>query len=65
MENVNQYGDRIEIIGDITLNLEYWDCECENNYIHNISETICPVCNSIQENQPNSREPEVLKYVLR
>lgn len=61
----NIYGERLEIIGDLTINLEYWDCECESDFIHSISENICSVCNSEKENNPNSRENEIEKLVLR
>lgn len=38
----------------------YWDCECEENYIHRHSaRTQCPVCNAESENQPDSRVNEV------
>lgn len=51
----------IENIGDIELTDEYWDCECEKDYIHLHSEESCPVCKALQEDQPNSRVSEVLK----
>ncbi len=51
----------IETIGDIELTTEYWDCECEKNYIHLRSEESCPVCQALQEDQPNSHVSEVLQ----
>ncbi|OFX27905.1 MAG: hypothetical protein A2X08_05880 [Bacteroidetes bacterium GWA2_32_17] len=59
METKNQFGERIESAGGIILNLEYWDCECEKNFIHRINEKKCLDCNVRQENQPNSRESEI------
>lgn len=55
---------KIEIIGDITLNLEYWDCECIQNYIHPISIEYCKYCNTHQDDAPSSREEEVNESLL-
>lgn len=63
MDPLNNNGDLIQQIGDIILNLEYWDCECTQNYIHNISEDRCNICNSHEEDCPPSREEEVRKYI--
>lgn len=38
----------------------YWDCECKNNYIHPKTQTVCPVCGTAAEAQPDSRINEVL-----
>ncbi|KAF0153030.1 MAG: hypothetical protein FD143_470 [Ignavibacteria bacterium] len=61
----NDMNERIEIVGDITLNLEYWDCECVENYIHPITENHCEKCNALEEDSPNSRENEVIEYIHR
>ena len=37
---INQYGERIQFLGSITLNLDYWDCECLGNYIHPITQLV-------------------------
>lgn len=61
---INNYGHRIETTGDISLNLEYWDCECTvKNYIHPISENQCPICMSIQDESPSSRKDEVIIFI--
>lgn len=56
---LNDYNERLEYVGDIILNLDYWNCECESNYIHPISQSRCDICNSEQEESPLSRESEV------
>jgi len=61
----NKYKERLEIVGDITLNLEFWDCACDANYIHSINETFCQICNTYEEDSPNSRENEVMEYFAR
>jgi len=43
------------------LTLEYWDCECETDYIHPVSEDICPVCDAMRVEQPLSHINEVIE----
>jgi len=45
----------------INLTEEYWDCECETNYIHYKTKTWCPICKKQQEEQPPSRLNEVVE----
>ena len=52
----------IESMDDIELTGEYWDCECEKDFIHLRSQESCPICKAEQEDQPDSRATEVLKY---
>ena len=59
----NEKGERIEDHENgIILNLEYWDCECEENYIQPISKKKCNVCGAKQTDMPSSRASEV-KYL--
>jgi hypothetical protein len=65
---LNDRGERIEKCVDdqgIWLNLEYWDCECDNNFIHPISQEVCNMCATNRENQPNSREDEVKHFLAK
>ncbi len=39
----------------------FWDCECEEYYIHSCLEEACPVCNATQEESPNARVDEVFR----
>lgn len=39
---------------------KYWDCECERNYIHSSSETVCPKCGAHRDEQPDSIVAEVI-----
>ena len=43
---------------------DYWDCECENNYIHPRKHDECKVCGSIEEEQPESRLSEVYEQLF-
>lgn len=55
-------GD-LEYHGDIILNIKFWDCECEKNFIHSITENQCKVCGALEEDCPNSRANEVEEYL--
>jgi len=53
---------RLEECGDITLDLDYWDCECPDKkpYIHSKKKgNYCPVCGVYEEDMPDSRVNEV------
>ncbi len=50
---------RVENVGNIQLTPDYWDCECQHNYIHKKDEITCRICNAFLENQPDSRVDEV------
>ena len=39
---------------------EYWDCECEKNYIHPKSDATCLKCGCAHEDRPDSHTIEVL-----
>jgi hypothetical protein len=52
---LERHGD-----GDIITTDQYWDCECEHNFIHPKECPICFKCGAIKEEQPDSRVNEVL-----
>ena len=52
----------IEQVGDIWTTPLFWDCECEDDYIHSASEPICYRCQTEREESPDARALEVLKY---
>lgn len=54
---------RVENIGDIQLTPDYWDCECEHNYIRKKEELTCFVCETVPDEQPNSRADEVKRLL--
>lgn len=41
------------------LNLNYWDCECEEHYIHRSIEESCPRCGMCRDEMPDSRQDEI------
>lgn len=62
-DRYNTCDEKIQEIGNIILNLDYWDCECEHKYIHRIEQKECNVCAQTQEQSPSSREYEVQMLV--
>ena len=62
---INEFGEKLEMTSGLTLNLEYWDCECDTNIIHSVRKKACEICKSIIYLQPNSRESEVLIMINR
>ena len=41
------------------LSSEYWDCECDEQYIHHNSVAECRVCWARRDEMPDSRQSEV------
>jgi hypothetical protein len=38
----------------------FWDCKCEEEYIHACLEEVCPVCKATQAQSADARVDEVL-----
>ena len=38
---------------------EYWDCECDKDYIHPAHELFCQMCGAFKDDQPDARVDEV------
>lgn len=38
---------------------QFWDCECEDLYIHPVTKRRCLACGARRDDQPNSRVNEV------
>ncbi len=62
-DSLNEYDEILQWVGDICLNLDYWDCGCESDYIHPIKKLVCKKCDVSQEDSPSSREDEVNRYI--
>lgn len=43
---------------------QFWDCECDVNYIHPKSVSVCPRCGAVSEERPDSRTNEVLGLLM-
>ena len=42
----------------------FWDCECEENYIHSFTEETCPACGATREEAPDARVNEVFNHSI-
>lgn len=51
--------------GDVETNDMYWDCECDQHYIHFRIIDHCPLCGAYQDESPNSRVNEIPVERLR
>jgi len=49
----------------IILTPEWWDCECDKDYIHPKKQHRCPKCKAHADDQPDSRLSEVLYFTKR
>jgi hypothetical protein len=56
--------DQVEVHGSITTTSAFWDCECEDDYIHPVEEINCLRCGCSQDEQPDSILAEVIKAGL-
>ena len=43
---------------------EFWNCECEKEYIQHKSRRICFTCGQTQNDQPDSRLDEVITFLF-
>lgn len=41
----------------------FWDCECEQHYLHHTSIPHCPRCGTFREDQPDSHVEEVAEHL--
>lgn len=40
---------------------QFWDCECDEKYIHSKTQIECPVCGARADEMPDSRRDEILE----
>lgn len=40
----------------------FWDCECEEHYIHPVYQDQCLLCSARREDQPDARVDEILNH---
>jgi hypothetical protein len=46
-------------MSEIQINPNFWDCECEKNYIHPKTQKECAICGAKSEDMPDSRQNEI------
>ena len=59
-EGIKLYVHRKKPSDKIATTPEYWDCECEEDYIHRKGVDACLLCGAFRVDQPASRVGEVL-----
>ena len=56
------FGD-YDYQGGVRTHDDYWDCDCEENYIHiKLKSYRCGICESTEDESPDSRVNEVAGY---
>jgi hypothetical protein len=40
----------------------FWECNCEDAYIHPVSQANCPACNTTRDDAPDARVHEVQRH---
>lgn len=50
---------RTKIAEGVYLDEAYWDCDCEQDFIHRKTEFQCERCNVVQSDAPDSRSNEI------
>jgi hypothetical protein len=50
----------IDVRGSVITVQGFWDCACDDNYIHRSRLDECPICGCLQEEQPDSMLDEIL-----
>lgn len=54
---------RIITTGDIVRAEDFWDCECDKNFIHRTStDPVCDICGCNNMDCPDSRLEEIIVY---
>ena len=48
--------------GSFDTTIYFWDCSCDDFYIHPHYEKTCPDCTDNRDENPDSRVDEVIKY---
>ena len=62
-----EYWDENYILKDVNkfpTTVHFWDCECEANYIHPKSVSVCPRCGAVSDECPDSRTNEVFAALM-
>ena len=62
----NLVGNLMEIEETVETNPNYWDCECETNFIHAKAQTLaCSLCGMTEDESPDSRVNEIKELVIK
>ncbi len=42
---------------------QYWDCECDEDYIHHAGQVECPKCGAVSFESPDAHVNEVIEQL--
>ena len=65
-QEVEYWGENyiLKDVNQFSTTEQFWDCECEVNYIHPKSLLVCPRCGARQDDCPDSRTNEVFAALM-
>ena len=52
----------IEAHGEFFTTPLFWDCNCEEEYIHPATQEVCLACNTHREDGPDARVNEIFRH---
>jgi len=44
---------------------DFWECQCQENFIHPIFKRRCPKCKAWAEESPNARVEDILRLMYK
>lgn len=60
LNEIMEQSDKVYTIGELIIDMRFWDCECKKWYIHSKHTPICFWCNTKHEDQPDARANEIM-----
>ena len=65
-QEVEYWGENyiLKDVNQFSTTEQFWDCECEVNYIHPKSVLVCPRCKACRDERPDSRMNEVFALMM-
>ena len=65
-QEVEYWGENyiLKDVNQFSTTEQFWDCECEVNYIHPKSVLVCPRCKARRDERPDSRMNEVFALMM-
>jgi hypothetical protein len=60
LNEIMESSDKVYMIGELVIDMRFWDCECEKQYIHSKNTPSCLRCGAKHEDQPDARANEIM-----
>ncbi len=61
---VTFHPDNTMVVGGYYTDSRFWDCNCQENYIHSATEDKCLICGTKRKGQPISRMDEIITMMI-